>query len=81
MMLRLALAAAVATFVLASCFRPKFNANLACGPGGECPPGQTCGADSMCRAEGGAAPDAQGLPDAAPVGCQGDGDCQQPPDA
>jgi hypothetical protein len=39
----------------------------------------------MCRAgdgaEGGAAPDAQGLPDAAPVGCQGDGDCQQPPDA
>lgn len=80
MMFRLAFVAAIETFVLASCFHPKFNPTLACGPDGECPPGQTCGADRMCHA-GGAGMDAGSAPDAPPVRCQGDDECRQPPDA
>jgi hypothetical protein len=85
----------VAAVALAGCFSPKFKDHVNCGPGGECPPGQQCGTDGKCHAPGefdapidssqfdgrpdGPPPDAH-TPDAKPVGCQGDGDCQTPPD-
>ena len=70
----------LATALLAGCFNPKFKEQLACGANGECPPGRMCGADMLCHAmPNDAAPDV--MPDAPPVACNGDADCQTPPDA
>ncbi|HTJ41766.1 MAG TPA: hypothetical protein VL463_06700 [Kofleriaceae bacterium] len=87
---RMTVLAAVA--LAAGCFNPKFKDNIQCGANGECPPGTSCGADDHCHAGVADAPQEPEIdaradadlpdarPDAMPVGCQGDGDCQTPPD-
>lgn len=85
--------AAIVAVGLASCFSPDY-ANTRCSAAGECPPGFVCdpasnlcvgtnaptdapGADAQ-RVDAFVPPDAP--TDATPVGCDGDSDCQTPPD-
>jgi hypothetical protein len=78
----LVVAAALATS-LAGCFNPNPRPNLLCGPADSCPPGMTCGIDGVCHTgdagfDASTSIDAQ--IDAPPVACQGDQECQTPPD-
>jgi hypothetical protein len=79
---RLVIAAALAISV-AGCFNPHPAPNLMCGPAESCPPGMTCGLDGVCHTEGAgfdAPVSIDAAVDAPPVACQGNQDCQTPPD-
>lgn len=89
MLLRLAFVVTVAAAAASGCYNPSYKPGIACGAGDTCPSGLVCVGSICISPERIDAPQAPAdsavadaaLPDAAPVGCQGDGDCLQPPDA